>query len=797
MEFVRNDRLPAQARTPKRSSSLAWWVAGAYAVFATLWILFSDQALTGLINDPHLLIEISVFKGLGFVLVTSLLLLWLLRSTFSTIEGSYLALQEHKVEIERLSRLNAALSQINQAIVWTPERDALLEKICRALVIHGGFGMAWVAWQHQASSLLRPVAVHGDVNDYLKTLNISLSSAAAVSINAPCRTAFREQRSYVCNDIQRDPLAAPWKEEARKRGFEASASFPIRVKGEVQGTLNVYAFEAGFFNDQEVALLEEASVDISYALDNLVRETERGAAEARLQAEMLFSETMINSLPGILYFYDSAGRFLRWNQNFEHISGYSKEEIADMQPLDFFAAADQAQLQARITEVFENGEASVEAPFLTKDGRSLPYFFTGKRLQFEGRLCLVGVGLDIAERVKADQALKQSEQRFRSTLDNILEGCQLLDFEYRYIYLNSAAQTHNRRPNAELLGQRMPDMWPGMESSPVFAQIKRCLEERQPFHEQTEFTFPDGHVGWFDLRGEPVPEGVFLLSIDISEQKVAQSRLRELNENLERKVALRTEELQAALVRAESADRLKSSFLATMSHELRTPLNSILGFTGILQQQLAGPLNAEQTKQLGMVRSSARHLLELINDVLDISKIEAGQLEIRHADFDLRTSVERVAASVRPQIEKKDLSLTLRIDPPLQQMKGDERRVNQILLNLLNNAIKFTERGGVTLTAQAMDSFSHPSSAVSVPAVRFCVTDTGIGIRSQDIGTLFHPFQQLDNGLTRLHEGTGLGLAICRRLTDLMGGEISVTSQPGQGSTFTVILPLHLPSADP
>ena len=153
--------------------------------------------------------------------------------------------------------------------------------------------------------------------------------------------------------------------------------------------------------------------------------------------------------------------------------------------------------------------------------------------------------------------------------------------------------------------------------------------------------FPDGSKGWFEVRSQPVPEGIFVLSIDISVRKRAETALHALNDTLERQVDARTAELADARDRAEAADRLKSAFLATMSHELRTPLNSIIGFTGIMLQGLAGPLTPEQTKQLGMVRSSARHLLGLINDVLDISKIEAGEMEVHLEAFDLRASVER------------------------------------------------------------------------------------------------------------------------------------------------------------
>ncbi len=271
----------------------------------------------------------------------------------------------------------------------------------------------------------------------------------------------------------------------------------------------------------------------------------------------------------------------------------------------------------------------------------------------------------------------------------------------------------------------------------------------------------------------------------------AYDSLRELNETLEHKVAERTCELEATAARAEAADRLKSAFLATMSHELRTPLNSIIGFTGILLQGLAGPLNDEQTKQLGMVRGSARHLLDLINDVLDLSKIEAGQLQVRSEPFDLPESIERVVASIGPMVERKNLALHTEVSPELGTMRSDRRRVEQIMLNLLNNAIKFTDRGSVTLRADRLPDFRPTPDAVPVAALRIRVSDTGIGIKSDHLNGLFQPFGQIDSGLTRQHEGTGLGLAICRRLATLLGGTITAHSVWSEGSEFTVVLPLQ------
>lgn len=238
------------------------------------------------------------------------------------------------------------------------------------------------------------------------------------------------------------------------------------------------------------------------------------------------------------------------------------------------------------------------------------------------------------------------------------------------------------------------------------------------------------------------------------------------------------EDLQAAVEKAESADRLKSAFLATMSHELRTPLNSIIGFSGILLQKMVGPLSDEQEKQLKMVQDSARHLLELINDVLDISKIEADQLVISCEPFDMQTAIQKSIDRIKPMIEKKGLKFTSTVSPQLGEINADRRRVEQILLNLLNNAVKFTEQGEVILNCQ-LDGNQVVTS----------VSDTGIGISSEDLPTLFKPFRQIDTGITRQYEGTGLGLSICKRLVELMGGDIWVESELGKGSTFTFSLP--------
>ena len=248
---------------------------------------------------------------------------------------------------------------------------------------------------------------------------------------------------------------------------------------------------------------------------------------------------------------------------------------------------------------------------------------------------------------------------------------------------------------------------------------------------------------------------------------------------LEQRVTERTSQLNEAKEHAEAADKTKSAFLATMSHELRTPLNSIIGFTGILLQQLGGPINEEQAKQLTMVRNSANHLLSLISDVLDISKIEAGQLSLTSAPFNLKESILKVVQSVLPLAEKKGLTLTLDIADDVGAVSADERRVEQILLNLLSNAVKFTEQGGIIVRC-----------ACEAGIYLTTVTDTGIGIGEGELEKLFKPFYQVDTGLSRKYEGTGLGLSISKKLVDLMGGSIRAESCPGKGSIFGFTLPI-------
>ncbi|MEA2338859.1 MAG: hypothetical protein QOE82_2866 [Thermoanaerobaculia bacterium] len=505
-----------------------------------------------------------------------------------------------------------------------------------------------------------------------------------------------------------------------------------------------------------------------------------------------------------------------------------------------------------------------------------------------------------------------SEERFRSALENLREGCQILDRDWRYVYLNPAAARHGQSSVEALIGRTMLECYPGIETTPVFAVLRRCMETRSGETIENEFEAPNGVKACFELVIQPIPEGLFVLSLDISEKKRAEAALKEtearfnafmdagpmlawmkdetshylyvnrtiskvfgrdaqqwigstvsdvlgveaaevlsakereilasgqmvesvdpvvrdgettywntirfpfpsqsgklfvggiamditartvaetaLREteaelraaktDLERRVQERTAELQLAKDRAEAAGRAKSDFLASMSHELRTPLNGIIGFAEFLIDGKPGALNPKQKEYLGDVLASGRHLLQLINDVLDLVKVEAGKMQLHIEPFRAETAVTEVCAITRPLADQKNIAVAVSIEPPLETVTLDQQKFKQILYNLLSNAVKFTGAGGRVDVTLALQGAAHFTLRVA---------DNGIGIKAEDRERLFHDFEQLDYGVARKAGGTGLGLALTRRLVEMHGGSVSVESEIGKGSTFAVILPL-------
>ena len=376
--------------------------------------------------------------------------------------------------------------------------------------------------------------------------------------------------------------------------------------------------------------------------------------------------------------------------------------------------------------------------------------------------------------------------RSASTYDAIPEAVIAVD-KHGFIHqANNAASQLAGLPSSLLLGKDSHRIFHPGDISKDDCQV--CNAIRQNIQRDNVQMFWPERKSWLDFSVAPlktdigIETGMVETIRDVTKQYEAQQALANHQEHLEEMVKDRTHELEVMRDKALAASKTKSEFLAKMSHELRTPLNSIIGFTGILKDGIAGPLSNEQSKQLGMVYDSATHLLSLINDILDISKVEAGKMELQCESFDLQKTLQKVENVIRPLLAKPDkanVELVFNCHYPSNKLYSDESKIRQVLLNLLSNAVKFTNKGRVTLNCEQEGDVLH-----------FIVHDTGIGIPEEKQSDIFESFQQADNSTVRMHEGTGLGLTITRQFVELMGGTISLESEVNVGSTFELSIPI-------
>ncbi len=372
----------------------------------------------------------------------------------------------------------------------------------------------------------------------------------------------------------------------------------------------------------------------------------------------------------------------------------------------------------------------------------------------------------------------------------------------RIVYVNEAF-THMTGYSVEEIIGLNPRILQGPRTDRAqLDRIRTALTHCQPVRVELINYRRDGSEFWVDFSIAPLNDDngqvTHFVSVqrDVTDRKQAEAELQRTKDalvaeraSLARRVEARTAELRAANAELARAARLKDEFLAAMSHELRTPLNAILGMSEALQEQAFGPLNADQLDSLHEVTASGRHLLELINDILDLSKIEEGKMELTMEPVWIKNVCQASLRIVKQSAHQKQIKIMSTIDQTATAIPADERRLKQILVNLLSNAVKFTPAGGQVGLEVIAD--------VSRESIDFTVWDTGIGIAQEDMAQLFQPFVQLDSRLSRRYDGTGLGLALVYRLTELHGGSITVNSEPGRGSRFIISLPWADAAAEP
>ncbi|MBI4838319.1 MAG: PAS domain S-box protein [Nitrospirae bacterium] len=543
-------------------------------------------------------------------------------------------------------------------------------------------------------------------------------------------------------------------------------------------------------------------------------------AECKIAEEMVrVSETKLktvfdNALDGILLADIETKKFLTGNKMICEMLGYDEEELKKISVLDIHPENDLPYVLEQFKkQIRQEIKLAMDIPIKRKNGSIFYADINSSPVIIGGKAYLLGIFRDITERKQAEEALRESEEKFRLLFESAIDGIFILDMEGNFLDVNRIGYERLGYAKDELLAKNIRQFDPPEFAVRVPERLALIQKYVQAVFESAHYR-KDRTIMPVEINSRIIDYGgrkvYFSIVRDITERKRSEAELKRHRDHLEELVKERTGELQEAqqalmnLIedleqkrkelekaneRLKELDRLKSLFVATMSHELRTPLNSIIGFSSILHDEWLGPLNDEQKMNMSAILRAGRHLFALVNDVIDVSKIEAGKIEIHLEDFDLDGVITEVVDLFKKEAGEKGLEL--KVESVHQRLHTDRRRLLQCIVNLMSNAVQFTEKGLIKIEVMKMRSYEDEKKKEKADFIKISVEDTGIGIMHEDISKLFQPF-------VRLHElsgipGTGLGLYLTKKLvTEALKGDIIVESEYGKGTRVVMRIPVKI-----
>jgi PAS domain S-box-containing protein len=576
------------------------------------------------------------------------------------------------------------------------------------------------------------------------------------------------------------------KEFLELQGVKSVLVYPLYMKGVSAGFIGFNSIPRAIeWSDEAFTILRISSQIISNALERDIIEQMFKVSEEKYR---LIIEN-INDLISIIGLHF---KFEYINENsLTKLLGYTSKEIIGRSCLDFVHPKDKDKAIEALTTKFRTRMSAIELRIKHKDGNWIWFEFRGQTFRNkEGVLNTLIISRDISDR-------KSAEKRYKNLFENSPNAVLLINFRGIVIDANSTTKRLFGYEKEEFLGKpinNLTDIFP-QEVKHFFKLIFRASFSKD-FPKPIEFQVKtkNGNIIWVILQASLIKQNtetlIQFIFQDITEKKKGELITEKFKEELEIEVKKRTKELNDALEQQKlyldqivKSSQIKTEFMATISHELRTPLNAIIGFTDLLLEGVYGGLNEDQIDFMNDIKSSAEHQFDMIKRILDISKIESGQVSLNFQKFSLNSTVEQIRSNLKPLYSKKDLKFKVKGLEEEVFIVADPIRFKEILLNLISNAIKFTIDGKITLLYKE-DYYNWI----------FRVRDTGIGIANKDFPLIFKEFNRVESTYVRSTPGTGLGLSLTKRLVELHGGEISFFSVLGVGSTFTFNIPKKLAS---
>ncbi len=664
-------------------------------------------------------------------------------------------------KLERLNQFYDALRLVTHAIFHSANIQEVFESTCRIIVESGRFELAWIGMHDPITDEIVPVTAWGPAVGYLK--GAKFSGADVPEGRGPTGITFRTGESYVLNDFLASPLTDNWKTNAANHRLGASCTIPIRQEGRIVGVLNVYSSHIGYFQSQELTLLEETASDISYALDRFHFETVRAKTEERLRLYEAIVEASRDPIISITV--DS--KFLSWNKAAEKLFGYTAEEMIG-KPTDVYIPEIRRTEAQKWVQSLLTGETvrELQTIRIAKDGSPVAVSVVSNPiLDQEGHA--VGAVASMRDLEETKKINAEFDRFFSSWLDLL---CVVNSEGFFEKVSNSFTSTFGWTTE-ELLSRPFLEFVAVEDREATILQFQNLqVLHQNVFDFENRYICKNGSKRILSWKGTLLEGGLIYGSArDVTELRAAEKEIRELNSALE----IRARELGEARDKADHASQAKSEFLSRMSHELRTPLNAILGFGQILGMRSSDPDIAQCATA---ILKAGRHLVDLIDEILDIARIESGRLECFPEPLAVNGIVRQAVELVRLDAGERGITIRVEDETLCGIVLADRKRFLQILINLLSNAVKFNRsQGSVEVRCTDCDD----------AYCRIEVCDTGYGTGEGSETWLFKPFER---GANPHAPGTGLGLALSRNLATLMGGKLWMKYSSSEGSCFVLEL---------